>query len=96
MAAADRLYGITMQERGVSTRVSVRFDQVGKDGEIKGAASPGEKPEPSRMVSVAAPATPEPPAEPEGEAPAHGNGKRKSLLREALAGMREDQSVSQN
>ena len=36
MAAADRLYGITMQERGVSTRVSVRFDQVGKDGEIKG------------------------------------------------------------
>ena len=38
MAAADRLYGVTMQERGVSTRVSVKFDQVGKNGEI---ASPG-------------------------------------------------------
>lgn len=35
MQSADRLYGVTMQERGVSTRVSVRFDQVGKNGEIK-------------------------------------------------------------
>ena len=38
MQTADRLYGVTMQERGVSTRVSVRFDQVGKDGEIKSSA----------------------------------------------------------
>jgi chromosome segregation protein len=38
MAAADRLYGVTMQERGVSTRVSVKFDQVGKDGAINAAA----------------------------------------------------------
>ncbi len=34
MQVADRLYGITMQERGVSTRVAVRFDQVSSDGRI--------------------------------------------------------------
>lgn len=34
MQSADRLYGVTMQERGVSTRVTVKFDQVGKDGQI--------------------------------------------------------------
>lgn len=32
MAAADLLFGITMQERGVSKRVSVRFDQVQSSG----------------------------------------------------------------
>ncbi len=37
MQNADRLYGVTMQERGVSTRVSVRFDQVEKDGSIHAA-----------------------------------------------------------
>lgn len=39
MHEADRLYGVTMQERGVSTRVSVKIDQVGPDGRIRGAAS---------------------------------------------------------
>ncbi|MBX3387454.1 MAG: AAA family ATPase [Phycisphaeraceae bacterium] len=34
MAAADRLYGVTMQERGVSKRVTVKLDQVGDKGEI--------------------------------------------------------------
>ncbi len=34
MQAADILYGVTMQERGVSKRVSVRLDQVGPDGKI--------------------------------------------------------------
>ncbi len=34
MQAADQLYGVTMQERGVSKRVAVRFDQVGADGHL--------------------------------------------------------------
>ena len=34
MVASELLYGITMQERGVSKRVAVRFDQVGADGKI--------------------------------------------------------------
>lgn len=34
MQATDKLFGVTMQERGVSKRVEVRFDQVGEDGEI--------------------------------------------------------------
>ncbi|MDA1008691.1 MAG: chromosome segregation protein SMC [Planctomycetota bacterium] len=35
MQSCHKLYGVTMQQRGVSKRVSVRFDQVGKDGQIK-------------------------------------------------------------
>jgi len=38
MQATDQLFGVTMQERGVSKRVSVRFEQVGKDGQIHGTA----------------------------------------------------------
>ena len=34
MQACDMLYGVTMQERGVSKRVSVRLEQIGADGEI--------------------------------------------------------------
>ncbi len=34
MTAANTLYGVTMQESGVSTQVSVRFEDVGEDGEI--------------------------------------------------------------
>ena len=34
MTAASTLYGVTMQESGVSKRVSVRFEDVSEDGEI--------------------------------------------------------------
>jgi chromosome segregation protein len=36
MTAATTLYGVTMQESGVSKRVSVRFDDVTDDGHIRG------------------------------------------------------------
>ena len=38
MTAATTLYGVTMQESGVSKRVSVRFEDVGEDGAISDAA----------------------------------------------------------
>lgn len=46
MQAADRLYGVTMQERGVSTRVSVRLEQVGDDGTIHALETTSPSPEP--------------------------------------------------
>ncbi len=38
MQATNRMFGVTMQERGVSKRVEVRFDQVGDDGAIDKSA----------------------------------------------------------
>jgi chromosome segregation protein len=39
MTAATTLYGVTMQESGVSKRVSVRFEEVGEDGQIAPSAT---------------------------------------------------------
>ena len=47
MTAATTLYGVTMQESGVSKRVSVRFDDVTDDGHIRREAldrAAGEEP----------------------------------------------------
>ena len=38
MAAANTLHGVTMQESGVSKRVSVRFEDVSEDGQISASA----------------------------------------------------------
>ncbi|MFO0857038.1 MAG: chromosome segregation protein SMC [Phycisphaerales bacterium] len=54
MQNTDHLYGITQQEKGVSTRVSVRFDQVGKDGSIHASAKAEAKPESKSEPKAAA------------------------------------------
>lgn len=91
MQAADRLFGVTMQERGVSTRVSVKFEQVGKDGSIESASSPRSGAERGGGVELGTIGVPPTPVVGTiGERPDPATGERKSLLRKALAGMRSE------
>ncbi len=45
MTCADTLYGVTMQESGISKRVSVRFEEVGDDGQIHVRGQGGAPPQ---------------------------------------------------
>ncbi|QOJ00354.1 MAG: chromosome segregation protein SMC [Phycisphaeraceae bacterium] len=79
MQRVDRLYGVTMQERGVSKRVSVRFDQVGHDGSIPASAATAPPGAPADESPIR-------------DTPAHES--RPGPLRRALASMRaEDAST---
>jgi chromosome segregation protein len=52
MSAADRLYGVTMQERGVSKRVTVKLDQVDDQGDIADTGE-GERSDPTMTFAEA-------------------------------------------
>jgi len=104
MQATNQLFGVTMQERGVSKRVHVRFDQVGADGTIHASAednvgsqveAEGENQKPrrkkSRKPAIASPV--------EAAAPEAGTDDAQTTrpaptagLRAALAKMRDDQA----
>ncbi len=90
MSAADRLYGVTMQERGVSKRVTVKLDQVGEKGEI-----PHEKLDEGAQdlnLAQAGPSHEEFHAHDVADAEAAGAARKpqpSGILRKALAGMRE-------
>ena len=43
MMECDKLYGVTMQERGVSKHVAVTVDEVGKESEIDATAQAREQ-----------------------------------------------------
>ncbi|VAX39283.1 Chromosome partition protein smc, partial [hydrothermal vent metagenome] len=89
MQAVDRLYGVTMQERGVSTRVTVKLEQTraGKPTPLSETpTSLGEIPTPLNEAGETP--TPLEKVESNGAAPSG-----KPSLRKALASLREEQAV---
>ena len=96
MQATDKLFGVTMQERGVSKRVEVRFDQVGEDGHIDAKAIKDAPPEPIETAPIESePIGPEPideldqiPETDEFNEPSE-PARPTGALRAALASMRE-------
>ncbi|HVZ93965.1 MAG TPA: hypothetical protein VG797_05605, partial [Phycisphaerales bacterium] len=62
MQHADQLYGVTMQERGVSKRVTVKLEDIGDHGQIKHAPATGAPAEvlpPPPVASESVPAAPD-------------------------------------
>jgi chromosome segregation protein len=95
MQSMDRLFGVTMQERGVSTRVAVKFEQAAKMGERGGAPSadkPADRPADTPAVKPADKPAPSEPGPGEGTHGTNGDhgSPRKGSLRRALATLREE------
>ncbi|MFK7759757.1 MAG: chromosome segregation protein SMC [Phycisphaerales bacterium] len=83
MQATNKLFGVTMQERGVSKRVEVRFDQVAEDGTIDEQAvkdAPSEATQQEHTHQKTKPGN-------------ESSTKPSGALRAALASMREDDST---
>jgi len=87
MQAMDRLYGITMQERGVSTRVAVKLEKTEAAPARTAGARSGEAPQDAEVSMEADEA---------GGAGGPEDKPGKRSLRSALAALREDHPVEAN
>ena len=91
MQAMDRLYGVTMQERGVSTRVAVKLEGLGGVEAGRHEGTEGRRHEATEARSDEGTEGAAPDAE---DAQTTQNGaSAKPSLRKALAALREEQAV---
>jgi chromosome segregation protein len=100
MHEGDQLYGVTMQERGVSKRVAVKIDQVGPDGRIRESTdTPSERQSRSRApvaveaAELATATSPNAAATQTIEAPRK---PKPGALRRGLAGLLEESREAQS